>query len=121
MNLYDSNSILFLKKELQNLLKNINFSIIEIKKGSLTVILCLQYLILKGIRNLDDTNLETIANNSLAQINNEIKDEIEELSDKLKQHEFISLGTVKPDYVSKNVIDLTQDYNKEKLKIVLLI
>ena len=116
LNLYDSNSILFLKKELKYLLKNNNFSIIEIKKGSLTVVLCLQYLILKGIRNLDDTNLETIANNSLAQINDEIKGEIEELSDKLKQHEFISLGTVKPDYVSKNVIDITQDYNKEKLK-----
>jgi hypothetical protein len=31
LNLYDSNSILFLKKEIKNLLKNINFSIIEIK------------------------------------------------------------------------------------------
>ena len=76
----------------------------------------MQYLTLKAIRNLDDTNLETMANVSLAQINEEIKDEIGELSDKLKQHEFISLGTVKPDYVSKNVIDMTQDYNKEKLK-----
>ena len=115
LNLFDSNSILLLKEEIKNLLKNINFSIIEIKKGSLSVILCLQYLVLKEIRNLDDTKLETMDNISFAPIN----EEMEKLSEELKKHEFISLGTVKPDYVSKNVIDITQNYNKNKLKEVI--
>jgi len=115
LNLFDSNSILLLKEEIKNLLKNINFSIIEIKKGSLSVILCLQYLVLKEIRNLDDTKLETMDNISFASIN----EEMEKLSEELKNHEFISLGTVKPDYVSKNVIDITQNYNKNKFKEVI--
>ena len=112
VNLSDSENILFLKNEIKNLLKNNNFSIIEIKKGSLTIILCLQYLILREIRNLDNTNYETLDNISFVEIN----EEIEKLSEELKKHEFASLGTVKPDYVSKNVIDITQDYNKQKLK-----
>ena len=38
-----------LKKEIHNLLKEDNFSIIEIRKGSLIVILTLQFLILREI------------------------------------------------------------------------
>ena len=47
---HKTNSIYELKNEIKNILKNENCSIIEIKKGSLTVVLCLQYLMLKNIR-----------------------------------------------------------------------
>ena len=72
----------------------------------------LQYLILKEIRNLDDTNCEILANDFYEDINNEI----EKISNDLQNHNFISLGTVKPDYVCKEVIDLTIKENKDKLK-----
>ena len=110
-NQYGSEIILALKNELKRLFKNDNFSIIEIKKGSLYVLLCLQYLILKEIRNLDETYFQTSADFFC-----NINDEIEQLSNELKNHEFISLGTTKPDFINENVKDLNTNENKIKLE-----
>ena len=112
IDLFDSKTIFILKKEIKKILKNDNFSIIEVKKGSLSLILALQYLILKGLRNLDNTNVETLADMSFDDIN----PDIEKISQELKSHEFISLGTLKPDFVNDHVIDLNDSNNKEKLK-----
>jgi surface protein len=46
-----------LKEELKNLLKEENFSIIEIKKGSLTVIIALQFIIFNEIKRVKESNL----------------------------------------------------------------
>ena len=43
-------NILQFKKEIQNIIQEIDFSIIEIKKGSLKVILTLQYIIMREFR-----------------------------------------------------------------------
>ena len=55
---YNSKGLYNMKEEIRQILKNDNFSIIEIKKGSLTIILCLQYLILKEIRILENLNIQ---------------------------------------------------------------
>ena len=43
-----------LKEELKNIIKKVNFSIIEIKKGSLTVTLALQYIVSNELKKLQD-------------------------------------------------------------------
>ena len=41
----------------------------------------------------------------LNQFSENIKIEVKKISEIIKNHIFISLGTVKPDYVEKNIID----------------
>jgi surface protein len=110
---YNKNLIQELKNELKTILKTDNFSIIEIKKGSLKIILTLQNLILNEIKNMDAANtLNTTLQSSFF---NNINSEVEILIQKLKEHEFISLGTVKsrPDYVDSDIIDITSEENKK--------
>ena len=106
---YNSKELYLMKEEIRKILKNDNFSIIEIKKGSLTVILCLQYLILKEIRILENLN---------AQDNyefNNINDEILQIYQDLKDSQFVSLGTDRPDYIHNNFIDLNDKNNRDRL------
>ena len=107
---YNSKDLYHMKKEIRQILKNDNFSIIEIKKGSLTVILYLQYLILKEIRILENLN---------AQDNyefNNINDEILQIYQDLKDNQFFSLGTNRADYIYNNFIDLNDKNNKKRLR-----
>ena len=77
--------ILKLKTEIKNLINNENFSIIEIRKGSLTVIITLQYLVLRELqKNRNTLNL------SDSFFNNIDYSEVESLSNKLKEHSFIT-------------------------------
>ena len=106
-----------IKQEIRGLLKNDNFSIIEIKKGSLIIILCLQYIIFdifdkikKQKEIILDFNLDDFINN----FSEEIKQEVEKVTNSLN-HEFISLGSTKPDFIDKDIIDLTDENNKNKL------
>ena len=55
-------NILQFKKEIKHLIQEINFSIIEIKKGSLKVLLTLQYIILREFRNNPNLDLSTLSN-----------------------------------------------------------
>ena len=106
---YEPNLILKLRKEIKNILNTDNFSIIEIKKGSLTVILTLQCLILKELKQMDkETN---ITESFYENINSEASNFVE----KLKNHEFMSLGTVKPDFVDLDIMDISEKENQKKM------
>ena len=111
-NKINENIIPQLKKEIQNLIKKIDFSIIEIKKGSLIVILALQYIILDEIRknkNQKSNDFEKIFDTNVA-------NKVEEISNLLKKYEFVCLGTIKTDYIDNNIINITKEGNKEKMK-----
>ena len=110
VNEFDQNTILSLKDELINIFKNENFSIIEIKKGSLTIILSLQYLVLKEIRNIEFSTFK----NELSFEN--INEEIKNISNLLKKHRFMSLGTQKPDYVDNDILNINEKKNEDEFK-----
>ena len=45
-----------------------------------------------------------------------LSEEIQRISTKVNNHEFICLGTVKPDIVDNNIINITESKNKENFK-----
>ena len=101
------NTISELRKELRNIIGLDNFSIIDIKRGSLTVVIALQFLLLKHLKS---TNfLKDITKD----FNDKICEDVKSLSLKLKNSEFISLGQRRgPDFVDENVMDLSKEENK---------
>ena len=105
------NTISELRKELRNIIGLENFSIIEIKRGSLTVIIALKFLILKHLKNKN--SLKDITKD----FNDKIYKDVKTLSEKLKNSEFISLGqsTMTPDFVDENIVDLSIEENKKEI------
>ena len=105
------NTISELRKELRNIIGSDNFSIIDVKRGSLTVIIALQFLILKYLKN--KKSLKDITKD----FNDKIYQDVKTLSEKLKNSEFISLGqsTMTPDFVDENIMDLSKDENKKEI------
>ena len=105
----NKNLISNFKDELKKILKTDNFSIIEIKKGSIIIILTLQYIILSELRkqgneiNLQDCFYKNISN------------EVKNLTEQLKNHQFISLGTNKPDRVDNDIMDISNEENRKKI------
>jgi len=106
-----------LKSEICNLLKKKedNFSIIEIKKGSLIVLIALQFIIFNEIKKNKDFKLQ------LEQFNSNIKEELKKIYQKIKDYTFRSLGSKKPDDVNEDMIYLSKEtinniimYKKEK-------
>ena len=105
------NTISELRKELRNIIGSDNFSIIDVKRGSLTIIIALQFLILKYLKN--KKSLKDITKD----FNDKILQDVKTLSEKLKNSEFISLGqsTMTPDFVDENVMDLSKEENKKEI------
>ena len=58
-----------------------------------------------------DFGLDDFINN----FSEEIKQEVEKVTNSLRNHEFISLGSTKPDFSDKDIIDLTDENNKNEL------
>ena len=105
-----------LKEELKNLLKEENFSIIEIKKGSLTVIIALQFIIFNEIKRVKESNLNLNINIFSKQFSKlKIEEEVKKISKAIKNNTFISVGTTKPDFVYEDIILLNEE-NKKELK-----
>ena len=110
------NMIFDLKKEINNLIKEDNFSIIEIKKGSLTVILLLKFIIfklLKKIKNKEQKEFHFLE--FCKSFFPTIKEETQEILKILKNNKFFSLGSVSPNYSEEIVIDLSNKNSKEML------
>ena len=101
-----------LKKEIKNIIKKNEFSIIEIRKGSLTALLTLQYIIQDEILKLKDSSFSGLSED----FSKNIIKEVEIIASKIKDNNFVCLGTVKPDYIDKNIIDITEEKNKKDLK-----
>ena len=111
------NMIFNLKKEINNLIKEDNFSIIEIKRGSLTVILILKFIvfkILEKIKNKDEKEFHFLEFCKSYFPN--IKEETQEILKILKDNKFFCLGSVSPNYAYENIIDIS---NKEIQKMLL--
>jgi len=107
------------KKEIFNIIDNDNFSIIEIKKGSLQVILTLQFIIYKLINDYKNININQIESdiyNFSKKFNENIIKEVKIICEKLKNNNFMSLGSVKPNYLDMNIIDLKDGNNIKKLE-----
>ena len=100
-----------LKKELQNIIKKKDFSIIELRKGSLTAVLTLQYIIQDELFKQKDLNSTKLSDDFSININKEI----ENISSKIKESKFVCLGTVKPDYTDTNIINITEEKNRKNL------
>jgi hypothetical protein len=108
---FDENLILEVRKEIKKLLKNDNFSIIKLKKGSLSVVITLQYLLINQLKNVK--NAVNFSNSFFKDINTEV----EKCANVLQNHNFVSLGTTnpRPDIVDKEVIDITNESKREEL------
>lgn len=98
-----------MKKEIKNLIKTDNFSIVKFKRGSLTVVITLQYIILREIKK----NYNFLCDSFFKNINSEVQNFVR----KFKDYEFASLGNTKPDYVDKEILDITNEENKKQLAI----
>ena len=98
-----------LKQEIKNIINEDNFSIIEIKKGSLQVLLTLQFIIFNEIQKLDTPNEgnETFDYfKFLDKFSETIRIEVKKIVKVLLESDFISMGMVKPDYVEENIFDM---------------
>ena len=98
-----------LKQEIKNIINEDNFSIIEIKKGSLQVLLTLQFIIFNEIQKLDTPNEENETFDYfkfLDKFSETIRIEVKKIVKVLLESDFISMGMVKPDYVEENIFDM---------------
>ena len=105
-----------LKQEIKNIINEDNFSIIEIKKGSLSVLLTLQFIIFNEIKRLkiQTPNGEKEAFDMfkfLDKFSETIKIEVQKIIKVLIESDFISMGMVKPDYIEENIFDMTDERN----------
>ena len=110
VNNYDVNVMEDLRKEIKKLIKTDNFSIIKFQRGSLSVIITLQYLVLRELQK--NRNALNLSDSFFTNIDSEV----ESLSNKLKEHNFITLGNVKPDLVKKDIINITEQNNRDEIK-----
>jgi hypothetical protein len=104
-------NILQFKKEIQNIIQEIDFSIIEIKKGSLKVLLTLQYIILREFRKNPNLDLSTLSN----QFDYNIKKEVKRVAENIRTFPFISLGTTLPTNVNENIIDINNEKSRREI------
>ena len=103
-----------LKQEIKNIINEDNFSIIEIKKGSLQVLLTLQFIIFNEIQKLDTPNKEKETFDYFKffdKFSETIRIEVQKLVKVLLESDFISMGMVKPSYVGKNIFDIKNNRN----------
>ena len=104
-----------IKSEIRQLLKTDNFSIIEIKKGSLIVILSLQFVIFDELKKQKDSILDFNLDNFANKFSEDVKKEVKKVATLLNSHEFISLGKVRPDYIDEDIVDISDENNKNEL------
>ena len=100
-----------LKKELKNIIKKNDFSVIEIRKGSLTAVLALQYIIQDELLKQKDLNLSNLSDD----FSQNISQEIENISTKIRESSFVCLGTIKPDSTDKNIVNITDEKIRKEL------
>ena len=105
------NIISNLRNEIEKLINKKEFSIIKIRKGSVHAILTLQYII--------KDNLTFIGNLS-NEFSESVNKEIQRIISLLKNYQFISLGSTRPDFIDNNIIDITNKENQNQLKATIL-
>ena len=107
------------RNELKLTLEEEDFSIIKIEKGSIKVIITLQFLIFSELSNnsyfwLWDSKTKN-GIDKLDIFNKNICFKIKEILSKFRVQNFISLGSVKPEYVDKTVLNLADNDIKSEI------
>ena len=105
------NIISNLRNEIEKLINKKEFSIIKIRKGSIHAILTLQYIIKDN-----STSIGKLSNEFSEAVNKEIQ----RIIPLLKNYQFISLGSTRPDFIDNNIIDITNEENRNQLKTKIL-
>ena len=106
-NLISINLVDDLKHEIQNIINENNFSIIEIKKGSLTVLLSLQFLVMNEIEKLKNNNIKEFDIFEFShKFSQKIKSDIQKIVKILLDTPFITFGIIKPNIVEGNILDI---------------
>ena len=77
--------------------------------------MCFQFIIFNEIKKQKELNLEFNLNRFANQFSDNIKEEVKKISSILKNHEFISLGHAKPDYVDEDILDISNKNNQDEL------
>ena len=108
----ENNMITKFKNEIKEIIGDDNFSLIEINKGSFKVIITLQYIYKKVLESIK----ENPAMENIVEFPNEVNKEVIELSQKMENNKFLFLGSVRPDFVQRSTIDLTNKQNQKRLK-----
>ena len=91
-----------MKSELKDLIENDNFSIIEIKKGSLHIIITIQYIYHELIKNkFPEQNIQSLYEG--------IENEVKIVLKKIEENEFLFIGSQRPDFVNELIIDITNE------------
>jgi len=108
----------FLKEKIyNNIISNEKiFSKAEIKKGGLTSIIALQFIMSDEIRKQKKLNLDlniSEFSHQFAKLN--IEEDIKKITSKIKNHHFISLGIQKPDFIHEDIF-LMNEKNKIEIK-----
>ena len=112
VNIIEKDIISKIKLEIQKLIEKKNFSIIEIRKGSLTALITLQFIIQDEIRKEISAGGKDLSKDFSANVNKNI----ERISLKIKEHKFLCLGSSKPDYAENNMINICDEKNRKSLK-----
>ena len=98
-----------MKSELKDLIQNDNFSIIEINKGSLHIIITLQYIYYELIKNkLPEQNIQSLYEG--------IENEVIILLQRIEENDFLFIGSKRPDFVNELIIDITNENNQKKMQ-----
>ena len=101
-----------LKNELKTIVKDENFSLIEIEKGSLKIIMTLQFVYKKVLESIRQNPVyENIIN-----FPDNINKEVIEITEKIENHKFAFIGVAKPDYIQNSFLDITTEENQRRLK-----
>ena len=109
-----------LRKEIKQTLEEEDFSIIEIRKGSLKMFITLQFLI---FRELQKTNYfwlwESNAKNAIEKLDDKfdktICNKLLDIVKKFRDKTFISLGKINPKYVDPNILKLSDPNIKQEI------
>lgn len=100
-----------LKNELKDILENNDFSIIEINKGSLKIIVTLQYIYKELIKKMKNNPANKNVKNWQKITDKEVKNVLE----KLIQTKFLFIGGKSPDFVYESVINIRDKCNQRKM------
>ena len=116
----DLKEYLNLRNELKQIFQEEDFSIIEIKKGNISMIITLQFLIFSELKNIHYYWLwESETKEAIDLLNNNfdknITIKIKKLITKCKEKLFISLGSVKPKYADDYIVNLSDLTTKEAI------
>ena len=101
--------------KLDQLFQRKDVKIIEMKKGSLDIVIALNYLIKEGLRNINIHNFSV--DQLLETLNHKLQIETTNVKNTIQNNLVIGTKnqTFRPDYINQNILDLTTQESKDRL------